>query len=70
MVVPNVVVLQAVGVGESSHVILHLVDKLWVLCSWKVEVVLDRHHVGDVVPCEVDKLSGGKIPQKELLFNL
>ena len=61
MVVPDVVVLQAVGVGESSHGVLHLVHKLWMLCSWEVECVLSGHHVGDVVPCEVDKLSRGKI---------
>ena len=57
MVVPDVVILQAVGVGEGSHVVFHLVDGLWTLCSWKVVVVLYRHHVGNVVPCRVDKLS-------------
>ena len=28
-----------------------------VMCSWKVVVVLYLHHIGNVVPCEVEKLS-------------
>ena len=41
MVVPDVVIPQAVVVGEGSHVVFHLVGGLWMLCSWEVVVVLD-----------------------------
>ena len=40
MIVPNVVLPQAVVVGEGSHVVVHLVDGLWMLCSWEVVVLL------------------------------
>ena len=53
MVVPKVVVPQAVVVGEGGRVAVYLVDGLWGWCSREVVVVLYRHHVGDVVPCEV-----------------
>ena len=31
MVVPDVVVLQTVDLSQPAHVIVHLVDELWVL---------------------------------------
>ena len=57
MVVPKIVVSEAVVVGEDGHVVVHLVDGLWQCCSWEVVVLLYRHHVGNVVSGEVDKLS-------------
>ena len=53
MVVPKVVVPEAVVVGEGGHVVVHLVDGLWNWCGREVVVLLYGHHVGDVVPCEV-----------------
>ena len=53
MVVPKVVVPEAVVVSEGGHVVVHLVDGLWNWCGWEVVVLLYGHHVGDVVPCEV-----------------
>ena len=50
MVVPNVVVLEAVDLGEPAHVVGHLVDVLCV--SWG-----GGEHVGDVVPGEMMYLS-------------
>ena len=40
MKIPNVVVPQAVVVGEGGHAVVHLVDGLWEWCSWKVVVLL------------------------------
>ena len=57
MVIPKLVVPEAVVVSEGGHVVVHLEDGLWQCCSREVVVVLYRHHVGDVVPCEVKKLS-------------
>ena len=31
MIVPNVVIPRAVVVGEGSHVVVHLVDGLWIV---------------------------------------
>ena len=53
MVVPNVVVPEAVVVSEGGHVVVHLVDGLWKCGSREIVVLLHRHHVGDVVSCEV-----------------
>ena len=57
MVAPKVVVPEAVVVSEGGHVVVHLVDGLWMLCSWEVVVLLYSHHVGHVVSGEVEKLS-------------
>ena len=52
MVVPDVVVLQTVDFSKPAHVIVHLVDELW------MEVrCLNGEHVGDVVAGAVDELS-------------
>ena len=56
MVVPKIVVPETVVVGEDGHVVVHLADGLWQCCRWEV-VLLYRHHVGNVVSGEVDKLS-------------
>ena len=53
MIVPKVVVPEAVVVGEGGHVVVHLVDGLWNWCGREVVVLLYGHHVGDVVSGEV-----------------